>query len=662
MKNKSIRIMAAIIVLTVLFAGNNLHPVNATAKSASSIEKTGCSSFQDARLSEPEWECGYLIVPENRSNPQSRTIKVAFSLLKATGVNPQSDPVVYLAGGPGASAIDSGWADWGNSPLGNRDLILVDPRGVGYSQPEMECPGETTPDLSKQDRIPSAEETMALRLQWAQSCRDLLISQGFDLTAYNSLANAKDLDDLRQALGYPVWNLYGISYGTRIALVTMREFPDGIRSAILDSVLPPQADRIGGDLTTTTGSLSAMFSTCKADPACNGEYPDLETEFYEAIRKLDQDPIKITVPDGDTGKMKQVGVTGALIALGVRESMLRTGLAQIMPITISRIYAGDRDILEKIIPFLAPLENPANYNTVLCHDMSSLYDPNTFSENLEKRPELKSLYAAYSDGPICEIWGAGQADLAASQPVQSDIPTLILNGGDFDPATPPAYAKLAASTLSRSYLFIFQNSTHGVSFDECSRAMMADFLENPSSAPDSSCMAQVRGLYIITDVYPNKGALNIFLRVQEPYSPFSLAIGLIGLIFLSVIIGLPIIYFRSRRQTIDVQATPKLARLTLWLASTLNLIFIVGVWILSKKALAENYGWVTLVGFSPLSSRFLFLLPLFTSLLAVVLLVFTILAWRNQWWKRLELVLFSLGTLGVLSLSGILIYLRALSV
>jgi pimeloyl-ACP methyl ester carboxylesterase len=82
-------------------------------------------------------------------------------------------------------------------------------------------------------------------LQWAQSCRDLLVSQGFDLTAYNSIANASDLNDLRQALGHAQWNLYGTSYGTRVALVTMRAYPDGIRSAVLDSVLPPQIDRIG---------------------------------------------------------------------------------------------------------------------------------------------------------------------------------------------------------------------------------------------------------------------------------------------------------------------------------------------------------------------------------------------------------------------------------
>jgi pimeloyl-ACP methyl ester carboxylesterase len=661
MKNKVIQGVIAIIIVMSLFVGNNLHPANAINNPALSIESTDCSSFKDAGLSDPNWQCGYLIVPENRQNPQSRTIKVAYAILKSSGSNRQPDPVVYLEGGPGASAI-SDWTDWRDSPLGNRDLILVDPRGVGYSQPMMECPPDTTPDASTQSQAPTPEETMAQNLQWAHSCRDLLINQGFDLTAYNTQANVDDLEDLRQGLGYSKWNLYGVSYGTRTALITMRKFPNGIRSVVIDSVLPPQVDRIGNDITTTTGSFSTLFAACKADPSCNRDYPNLEAKFYEVIRRLDQDPVKITVPDGDTGKKKQVWITGSLVALGVREAMQRAWLAQIMPITIDQIYAGNKDILEKMYPGLVPFENPGVYNTVLCHDMATLYDTNVFSVNLENHPEFRSLYAAYSDAPVCEIWGAGQADSTESQPVQSDIPILILNGSEFDSATPPEYAKLAASTLSHSYLYVFQNSTHGVSFDECSRAMMADFFDNPSEAPDSGCLAQVKGLSFVVDVYPNKGALNIFVRVQDPYSPFSLAIGLIGLVFLSAIVLVPVSYFRSRGQAMDAQTLPNSARLTLWIVSTLNLAFMIGAWILSKKALAENFGWETLIGFSPSSSRYLFILPLLTSLLAVLLLMFVFLAWRNRWWKRLELVFYSVGTLAALSLTGILIYLKVISI
>ena len=162
------------------------------------------------------------------------------------------------------------------------------------------------------------------------------------------------------------------------------------------------------------------------------------------------------------------------------------------------------------------------------------------------------------------------------------------------------------------------------------------------------------------DVHPNKGALAIFITTQNPASPSSLGIGFLGLIFLLGFVSLPIIYFRSKGQS--KQTAPQLARLILWLASTLNLVFMIGVWLLSKKSLAENYGWETLVGFSPSSIQYLFILPWLTSAFAIVLLISAILAWKNRWWKRLELVLFTLGVIATLPFTGILIYMKVLSI
>jgi hypothetical protein len=346
----------------------------------------------------------------------------------------------------------------------------------------------------------------------------------------------------------------------------------------------------------------------------------------------------------------------------LEEAMKRSWLVQLVPITITRIHAGDKDLIGKLYVGLASTDNPAIYYTVLCHDVGALFDASTFSAELEKHPELESRYAADNDASICAIWEAGQTDPAEPQSVQSQIPTLILNGSTYDSATPPAYAELAASTLSHSFLYEFQKYTHSVSFEGCPKAMIADFLNNPSDAPDSSCMAQMKGISFITDVYPNKGALNIFSRVQDPYSPFSLVIGLLGLIFFSAIVLLPVVSFIAHGQSTNIQLLPGFARFTLWIVSALNLVFMFGAWILSKKALAENYGWVTLVGFSPSSSQYLFLLPWLASLLTLVLLVFLLLAWKNHWWNRLELVLFNLGTLAALSLTGILIYLKILSI
>lgn len=198
------------------------HGKGIAAQAGSHIEPADCAAFKGLDVAAATVQCGYLAAPENRQNPLSRTIKIAYAVVKARDADPQPDPVVFLASGPGASAIDEiGW--WSGLPMSqDRDIILVDPQGVGYSGPAMQCPATTPIGVSAQDRAPAAGDALAQHRQWAQQCHDLLISQGFEMTAYNSAAHAADLNDLRLALGYPQWNLYAVSYGTRVALVTMR--------------------------------------------------------------------------------------------------------------------------------------------------------------------------------------------------------------------------------------------------------------------------------------------------------------------------------------------------------------------------------------------------------------------------------------------------------
>lgn len=160
MKQQKFKFITTVFIMLGLFAGNKPQPVAATINLDASIEKTDCATFVDSGLSE-NWQCGYLIVPENRSNPHSRTIKVAYAVLKATGANPQPDALVYLTGGPGDIGIDGSWNEWETASLKNRDLILVDPRGVGFSQPKMDCQPDTAPEASTQDKAPNAEERNA---------------------------------------------------------------------------------------------------------------------------------------------------------------------------------------------------------------------------------------------------------------------------------------------------------------------------------------------------------------------------------------------------------------------------------------------------------------------------------------------------------------------
>ena len=193
-----------------------------------SIQSEASYAVEDCPFDIPDgydMECGYLTVPENRSDPNSATIDLAVAIVRVD--NPASDPIIYLAGGPGSSAIDefvSAPESWDiNQFLYGSDLILLDQRGTGYSYPTLNC-----------WEMEQAAENSISDYDAAVACHDRLVSDGIDLTAYNSAESAADVEDLRIALGYDTWNLFGISYGTRLALEVMRDYPDGIRSVIID--------------------------------------------------------------------------------------------------------------------------------------------------------------------------------------------------------------------------------------------------------------------------------------------------------------------------------------------------------------------------------------------------------------------------------------------
>jgi pimeloyl-ACP methyl ester carboxylesterase len=338
------------------------------------------------------------------------------------------------------------------------------------------------------------------------------VSEGFDLAGYNSVANAEDLADLRLALGYSEWNLYSISYGTRTALETLRGFPQGIRSVILDSPIPPQIDKTMSGPIPRASALSSLFATCKADPACSHDYPNLETTFDELLQQVAQSPIELAIRDPFSGEHKQIWLTGGAVFLAISQMLVNPVFIQIAPITIEQIHAGNTKVLQPLFPALVPTSNLAITYSVWCHDRSpSRVDDNQAA--LERYSMLKSFFAEDEDVPVCAVWGASQERAGNSEPVSSDIPALVMTGGH-DPLTPPAYARLTATTLSHSYLYEFSAYGHAVSSKDCPKAMLVAFVDNPSSAPDSTCMAQVKERPFITDVYLNPGVFDLYTAVQ----------------------------------------------------------------------------------------------------------------------------------------------------
>ena len=190
-------------------------------------------------------ECGWLHVEETRGGSDGRTLKLWVAIARGNGADVAQDPLLYIHGGPGIATVDSRFpaiADHPTWPLfrASRDIIFFDQRGTGRSEPEFCAELNAAMDaIAIED--PPAQEALQRKVAAFAACRRSLLEQGVNFAAYNSKATADDAEDLRRALGYPAWNVYGVSYGTWPALEIVRTHPDSVRSVILDSPYPPNS-------------------------------------------------------------------------------------------------------------------------------------------------------------------------------------------------------------------------------------------------------------------------------------------------------------------------------------------------------------------------------------------------------------------------------------
>ena len=449
-------------------------------------------------------DCGWLVVPENRGALPSRAIRLAVGVFHPEGGATAPDPIIYLSGGPGGSALELIRYQFEEffAPMmegARRDLILFDQRGVGVSRPALDCPNVDALllDLSnrvREGRPASEQETGDLVLEAYLACGESL-RRVADLAAYNSAASAADVNDLRLVLGYGRVNLWGASYGTRLALMVMRDHPEGLRSAVLDSVYPPDVDLYVETPANFSRSLNLLFDSCAANPVCDEAYPDLRTVFFDTVERLGAAPVTRTITDTLTGQGYTTMFDGDALMGFVFQVLYETELKYMLPELIYDAGQGDLEAIDRIRGALLAQRaavSPGMMFSVQCHEEVPCSSPEAFDAALARYPELTGLFERAAAGGlayrVCAGWGAGQADALENQPVASDVPALVL-AGEFDPVTPPAWSRHAAETLSNGYLFEYPGVGHGASAQDCGRAMMLAFLDDPTVAPDDGCIA-----------------------------------------------------------------------------------------------------------------------------------------------------------------------------
>jgi pimeloyl-ACP methyl ester carboxylesterase len=429
-----------------------------------------------ARLAAMTIRCGTVNVPEFHSQRNGPQLHLAVLVAQHDPDQPSGDAVIYLAGGPGNRSDPDDLISLAHA---GRDVIAFDQRGVGNSNPALDCPA-----AGQRDPMTAAAEAQAA----LAACRQALISQGAHLEAYAISEDAADVNDIRQSLGYAQLDLYGLSYGTRLALAVLRDFPQNVRSTVLDSVLPMQANVVADLPAHIERALDLAFSACAADAACQQANPNLKAGYFQLVKQLNAQPATLTI-GGSSVLFTGDDLTRLLLALLI-------GGPQRFPDFVSRIQNGELGMLSQ---FIADMRQDSTNTawvmsfSVACSDDNygtpSGLDAAATQVAAELRAPLVAGARAIMD--LCDHWPVPRQPSVAAQPVRSDAPALVLEGS-FDPITPPAYGQMAAQTLSRSTYVEFPDRGHSAGRrDTCGLAIVNQFIQHPDVAPDSGCVARL---------------------------------------------------------------------------------------------------------------------------------------------------------------------------
>jgi pimeloyl-ACP methyl ester carboxylesterase len=451
--------------------------------------------------------CGYLVVPEDRSQPSGRTIQLFVAIIPAQSGQSAPDPVVYLGSGPGGIASVEAAQEIDAGVNGNRDLVVMNQRGQFLSIPVLTC--AAIDDYARQllSLRFYSESTKRKHLRATADCHRQLFATGADLSSYNSSENAADFADLRTVLGYPEWNVLGLSYGSDLAQMYVRDHPEGVRSVMLDSVIPVTITLAEYWHSTRVG-FDNLFQACAAEAACNAAHPNLEASVTDLVNILEAKPQTTTVNDPATGEEVKIVVDGGALVDWIRDQS-RTQLNPLtgVPALLDELAHGSVEALAAIAMYriqLAPPSSPSAPSSsyglgygVDCREQFATHEDISEAgrQAFPYYPASVQNQAvgtfAYVNDDCSRIWKVPTAPAEVHQPLVSGIPTLLISGS-FDAVASLDFAESVAANLSNATIISIPGIGHGVlPHSPCAQMVVASFLADPSN-PDTSCVATLK--------------------------------------------------------------------------------------------------------------------------------------------------------------------------
>ncbi len=502
-------------------------PPEATAEPAPAyepvFEKADC--WFDTPASVPA-DCGYLVVPEDRSKPDGRTVRLATAIFRAPGGSPEPDPIIHLHGGPAGAPILSfqfgEYAGYTALTATNRDVIVFDQRGSGLSEPNLQCPEYVEANIDLFDLETNGEqvthsEAQQIVLDAALEC-EARLSEMVDLNMYTTFESAHDVNDMRLALGYDLINLHSESYGTELAQAVVAVYPETIRSVVLDAVEGPM-DVYDVWPIALGSSLNQTIADCAADEACNAAFPNLHEVLMDTLNRLDESPVLINGLNRLTGEEIPVLLDSVALETILWRFSYGSHNLGLIPQLIYEISEGNYDTAASIYGGIALAIQFTEWGTffsINCNAQLPFSDLEQFQANAENHPEVKGFFL---DGtilgqfvyPLCEEWDSGIAPDPRGT-FETDLPTLVI-GGNNDPATPPQSPVDIMTGLTNGFgPYIFPGMGHVVSLTdyECPVSVTLSFFIDPTTEPDTSCTSEMS----IDFAIPGEGGE----VVLEPYT------------------------------------------------------------------------------------------------------------------------------------------------
>jgi pimeloyl-ACP methyl ester carboxylesterase len=464
--------------LALSLSGCGAGSAPAERASAATIELGPCPALADAK-------CGVLEVEENRDAPSGRTIGLSILVIPSRSRTPAPDPVFLLAGGPGqgAAALAPMIAHKFDPILRDRDMVFVDVRGTGSSGP-LACELEDPDDLAQ-----LLGDTLDVSKLDACLANYDELYDGVDLTRYTTVEMADDLDEVRAALGYEQANLFGISYGTRLGQVWMRRHGEHVRSAVFDGVVPLDAVIALQMPTNNEAALERVLADCREDPECAAAFPGLERKLAAVLTDLETNRALEELDHPRTGERVRVDVTrvGFIHALG--GALYSAGLTSLVPLAIERAHAGDFGPVAALALRMSKTSKTLSMGmhlSVMCAEDLAAYDEAAVAAATAELELFDGHVLGLLD-EACARWPHAELGSGWREPLESDVPTLLLSGR-YDPVTPPAFAERVAAPLTDARHVVVDAVSHGVWHSGCAPRLIAGFFADPDpAAVDASC-------------------------------------------------------------------------------------------------------------------------------------------------------------------------------